>query len=90
MTFQILLYLICIILYKAWLFFTLYSPLCRVINSYHHSIPIYPNGRKLTDDIIDTQLAVLTNSQVTTDKVGPHQDLSIVFPYLGSAHPTTQ
>jgi Domain of unknown function (DUF4331) len=50
----------------------------------------YPNGRKLTDDIIDSQLAVLTNGRVTTDKVGPHQDLSIVFPYLGSAHPTPQ
>ena len=62
----------------------------KVINSYHHSIPIYPNGRKLTDDIMDTQLAVLTNGRVTTDKVGPHQDLSTVFPYLGSAHPTPQ
>jgi Domain of unknown function (DUF4331) len=46
----------------------------------------YPNGRKLTDDIIDTQLSVLTNGRVTTDKVGPHQDLSTVFPYLGLPH----
>jgi Domain of unknown function (DUF4331) len=46
----------------------------------------YPNGRKLTDDIIDTQLSVLTNGRVTTDKVGLHQDLSTVFPYLGSPH----
>src|SRR5215469_1191297 len=44
----------------------------------------YPNGRKLTDDIIDLQLAVLTNGRVTTDKVGPHQDLLTTFPYLGS------
>ena len=50
----------------------------------------YPNGRKLTDDIVDFQLAVLTNGRMTTDKVGPHQDLSTVFPYLGSAHPTPQ
>ena len=49
----------------------------------------YPNGRKLTDDIIDIQLAVLTNGRVTTDKVGPHQDLLTTFPYLGSPHPTT-
>jgi hypothetical protein len=28
----------------------------------------YPNGRKLTDDIIDIQLTVLTNGRVTTDK----------------------
>jgi len=47
----------------------------------------YPNGRKLTDDIIDFQLNVLTNGRITTDKVGPHQDLSPVFPYLGSPHP---
>jgi Domain of unknown function (DUF4331) len=46
----------------------------------------YPNGRKLTDDIIDIQLAVLTNGRVTTDKVGRHQDLSTAFPYLGSPH----
>ena len=46
----------------------------------------YPDGRKLTDDIIDIQLAVLTNGQVTTDKVGPHQDLLATFPYLGSPH----
>jgi hypothetical protein len=49
----------------------------------------YPNGRKLTDDIIDIQLAVLTNGQVTTDRVEHHQDLSSVFPYLGSPHPIT-
>jgi hypothetical protein len=48
----------------------------------------YPNGRNLTDDVIDIQLAVLTNGQVTTDKVGHHQDLSSVFPYLGSPHQT--
>jgi hypothetical protein len=48
----------------------------------------YPNGRKLTDDIIDIQLEVLTNGRVTTDKVGPHQDLLTIFPYLGSPHPT--
>ena len=53
----------------------------------HSSFEGYPNGRKLTDDIINTQLAVLTNGQVTTYKVGPHQDLSTVFPYLGSPHP---
>ena len=47
----------------------------------------YPNGRKLTDDIIDIQLTVLTNGQTTTDKVSHHQDLSTVFPYLGSPHP---
>jgi hypothetical protein len=48
----------------------------------------YPNGRQLTDDIIDIQLAVLTNGRVTTDKVSHHQDLLATFPYLGSPHPT--
>ena len=46
----------------------------------------YPNGRKLTDDIIDIQLTILTNGQVTTDRVGSHQDLLATFPYLGSPH----
>ena len=49
----------------------------------------YRNGRKITDDIIDIQLAVLTNGRVTGDKVGPHQDLLATFPYLGSPHPST-
>jgi hypothetical protein len=47
----------------------------------------YRNGRKLTDDIIDAQLTLLTNGAVTADKVGPHQDLLAVFPYLGPPHP---
>lgn len=47
----------------------------------------YPNGRTLTDDIIDHQLAILTNGRVTSDGVGPHRDLLDVFPYLGSPHP---
>lgn len=46
----------------------------------------YRNGRKLTDDIIDAQLTLVTNGTVTTDKVGPHQDLLATFPYLGQPH----
>lgn len=48
----------------------------------------YRNGRRLTDDVIDIQLAVLTNGAVTTDKVGPHRDLLTTFPYLGPPHKT--
>ena len=48
----------------------------------------YRNGRTLTDDIIDIQLALLTNGAVTEDKVGPHQDLLATFPYVGTPHPT--
>ena len=44
------------------------------------------NGRTLTDDAADAFLAVLTNGRVTGDRVGPHGDLLIEFPYLGSPH----
>jgi Domain of unknown function (DUF4331) len=44
------------------------------------------NGRTLTDDVIDTFLAILTNGKVTGDKVGPHSDLLAEFPYLGAPH----
>jgi hypothetical protein len=46
------------------------------------------NGRKLTDDVIDIELALVTNKQITTDKVGPHTDLLGVFPYVGNPHPS--
>src|ERR1700730_5386953 len=44
------------------------------------------NGRTLTDDAADAFLAVLTNGRVTGDKVGPHIDLLVEFPYLGPPH----
>ncbi len=44
------------------------------------------NGRKLTDDVIDIELALVTNGKVTTDKVGPHTDYLSTFPYLGNQH----
>ena len=44
------------------------------------------NGRQLTDDVIDIELNLVTNGQVTTDKVGPHTDLLSVFPYVGNPH----
>jgi hypothetical protein len=46
------------------------------------------NGRSLTDDAVDTFLAILTNGKVTGDKVGPHKDLLAEFPYLGPPHNT--
>jgi hypothetical protein len=58
------------------------------ILDYDYSRPAgYPNGRTLTDDIIDFQLALLTNGAVTTDKVGAHRDLLDVFPFVGTPHP---
>ena len=44
------------------------------------------NGRTLTDDAADAFLAVLTNGKVAGDRVGPHGDLLVEFPYLGSPH----
>ena len=44
------------------------------------------NGRSLTDDVIDHFLGVLTDGRVTSDLVGPHQDLLSEFPYLGVPH----
>jgi len=47
----------------------------------------YPeNGRLLTDDVADRFMAILTNGKVSSDKVGPHQDLLPDFPYLGPPH----
>jgi Domain of unknown function (DUF4331) len=43
------------------------------------------NGRKLTDDVIDTVLNLVTGGKITTDMVGPHTDYLTTFPYLG--HP---
>ena len=44
------------------------------------------NGRALTDDVVDDFLSILTNGQVTGDKVGPHRDLLDECPYLGPPH----
>jgi hypothetical protein len=48
-----------------------------------HPVAYPDNGRLLTDDVADPLLALLTNGQVTEDKVGPHNDLLPEFPYLG-------
>ena len=49
----------------------------------------YPNGRTLTDDLLDMTLTLITNGRVTSDLVGPHTDLLSDFPYLGSPYPVT-
>lgn len=45
------------------------------------------NGRKLDDDVIDAELALVTNSAVTTDGVEVHKDLLKKFPFMGKPHP---
>lgn len=46
------------------------------------------NGRTLTDDAVDSFLALLTNGKVTRDGVEPHKDVLSEFPYLGPPHNT--
>jgi hypothetical protein len=55
---------------------------------YDPSRPVaYPeNGRLLTDDVGDSNVAIFTNGKVTEDGVGPHSDLLPEFPYLGPPH----
>ena len=51
----------------------------------------YPNGRKLTDDIVDDLGRILTAGKMTPgDLLGPHTDLLADFPYLGHPHPVTR
>jgi Domain of unknown function (DUF4331) len=44
------------------------------------------NGRKLADDVIDAELALVSHGAVTTDMVGAHTDYLSTFPYLGNPH----
>src|SRR5258707_11365294 len=44
------------------------------------------NGRALTDDAFDSFIRILTNGRVTEDRVGPHGDLLLEFPYVGRPH----
>jgi hypothetical protein len=46
----------------------------------------YLNGRKLTDDVINMGIALLTNGAVPHDGLRPHTDLLSDFPYLGRPH----
>jgi hypothetical protein len=44
------------------------------------------NGRKLADDVIDAELALVSNGKITSDFVGPHSDYLAQFPYVGKPH----
>ncbi len=46
----------------------------------------YPNGRKLTDDVIDISLNLITNGKVTTDCVSNDSNFINRFPYLAPAN----
>jgi uncharacterized protein DUF4331 len=46
----------------------------------------YPNGRKLTDDIADNLVEIITQGKMKDDLVYPHTDYLAEFPYLGMPH----
>jgi len=44
----------------------------------------FPNGRRLNDDVIDTELNLLSNGAIPTDCVPSDNTLLSTFPYLGN------
>jgi len=46
----------------------------------------FPNGRRLADDVIDTELGLVTEGLITTDCVANDSSFSSSFPYLGPAN----
>jgi hypothetical protein len=46
----------------------------------------YPNGRKLTDDVVDCVVEIMTQGKMSDDLVYPHTDYLAEFPYLGIPH----
>ncbi len=52
----------------------------------YNSTDGFLNGRKLTDDVIDIELGLVTNGAITTDGAGVHVDLLSDFPYMGNPH----
>lgn len=47
----------------------------------------YPNGRRLTDDIVDNAVEILTRGRMRDDLVHPHTDYLAEFPFLGTPNP---
>ena len=47
----------------------------------------FPNGRRLTDDVIDIELGLITNNGVTTDCVANDSNFRTTFPYLAVPNP---
>jgi len=46
----------------------------------------FPNGRNLTDDVINMGIALVSNGKVPHDGLHPHADLRSDFPFMGSPH----
>jgi hypothetical protein len=50
----------------------------------------FPNGRQLPNDVIDTELGLLTNNAVTTDRVVNDSFFRRNFPYIGIPNPVSR
>ncbi|MCP9494464.1 MAG: DUF4331 domain-containing protein [Pyrinomonadaceae bacterium MAG19_C2-C3] len=47
----------------------------------------FPNGRRLIDDVVDTNLTVITNGFITTDNANDNDvPFTNTFPFFGEAH----
>ncbi|HEX5838579.1 MAG TPA: DUF4331 family protein, partial [Anaerolineales bacterium] len=46
----------------------------------------YPNGRQLTDDVVDHVVEIMTRGKTKDDLVTPHTNYLADFPYLGIPH----
>jgi Domain of unknown function (DUF4331) len=47
----------------------------------------YPNGRVMTDDVFSTRMIFMVHGQATPQNIGPHDDLTAAFPFLGKPNP---
>ncbi len=49
----------------------------------------YPNGRTLTDDVLNNRLSFISKGDIPHDGLRPHTDLLGDFPYIGVPHLVT-
>jgi Domain of unknown function (DUF4331) len=55
---------------------------------YDRTMPAhYPNGRVMTDDVFSARMIFMTHGQATPQPIKPHDDLTAVFPFLGTPNP---
>jgi Domain of unknown function (DUF4331) len=47
----------------------------------------YPNGRVMTDDVFSARMIFMVHGQATPQNIGPHDDLTAAFPFLGKPNP---
>jgi hypothetical protein len=55
---------------------------------YDRTRPVhYPNGRVMTDDVFSIRMIFMVHGQATPQNIGPHDDLTAAFPFLGKPNP---